>query len=571
MKFNKKLISIFYSLVVFTAVGCGGDGGGGSTGDIALAKDAVTELRTWATKIRELQTTGSNKQLELSQSMATTGTQVAYDTVAESLSYSVEAVLRAYKRNLGADGTYPLIDYVSASYFYPEYDVNLNLIYPPDPTGNIVIDNTAGTASITGGTLYNDTVNIVMTLPEATVSQNFIVDVTSASITNAKAFAQIDVGTVTMNYPVSVDLFDPTTSNDVLPESASMSLQVTVGQLESEFDNAVKFVGKLEASVVLQSDLGLDLNPEHVLLSGTYSNELGEYLSGSFEAFMRNAATFNPIPESLDLPVDNVMNYYFSVNLAGNTEMTMTYPNSGRVDVFEFVPAVGGGGTVNINGFPEFSGTVYPDFASFLAQSFYTSGGGYDSTFDGVNFRSWYFDFPASYDETATEASPVAVSGKQYGYGPSEDATRWRDVDGVIKYTAKFDGMPEASIVLEADVLDYKKVAGKLTISYDNVMIELSLDNNNFQDNATTGTKDLVDADLIVTVTEDDGTKVVLTVKMSSTTTSVDSGFGYPIYDTTYEGELSVNGTVVGTVVEDIAPDTVIINYTDGTFESLVF
>lgn len=560
MRFYNKLVGTVCTLLIVATTGCGG---GNGNADLGSAKAAVTELRNWATKLREFKTAGANSQTQMAQNLATTGTQVAYDTVSESLSLAVDAVVSAYKTNVAADGTYALADYIGPSYYY-------GLVTPPNPTGNIVIDNTAGAATITNGTLYGDTINIEVSLPSATVAKSFNINIISASVTNAKAFAQIDQGTMSLNYENEVDILDPTT--DPVPNSASMVLHITTGQKETEFDNAVKFTGKFEGSVLIQPELRREVNPEHVLMSGTYSNELGESFSGSFEAFMRNAATFNPIPSSLDTPVGDVASYYFSVNQSGNSVLTINYTYSGQVSTFEFVPAINGGGTVNIdaNGFVYSDPSIYPDFITFLAQSYYTSGGGYDFVFDGAAYKDYFFSFPVSYDVNATAANPVLISGYLSGSGPSEDASRWRDIDGTIKFAATFDGLPEASVILQADVKAYRKVAGKITISYDNVIMELSLDDTNFQDNVETGSSDLVNADLIVTVTEADGSKIVLTVTMSTTTT-IDNSSGFPIADTTFSGGLTVNGENVGTVVEDIAPDTLIINYIDGTFESLVF
>ena len=315
--FRIKNLVILLSLFTFTACSGGGGGGGGDNRtDLEKGKAAVTVVRAWSTQVQDFSTQAEDNEIKRDQEVVAKNVDVAAGSVLQSLGFSLSAVVRAYNLNQGAAGEYGLIDYMD-----PE-DLLQLVCYSPgndtsDVTGAIVI--TESTASITGATICGDTVNVEYAIPQFTSGTTFEAAIRSASASNNLAFATINEGTGKVVYDTEVSLFDDPSTYPT-PLSVDFTLEATFGQQKTELENAAQFTGRVEASLVRAPLQGQEeMNPKHLVLGGTFSDEAGTTLVASVEINLTNADTFYNDGVT-DETVSNYADFDFKLSFSAELE-----------------------------------------------------------------------------------------------------------------------------------------------------------------------------------------------------------------------------------------------------------
>ena len=521
-----------------------------SVSDLEQAKSAVQEVRRWSTQLRELSDHTVTLDAE-NQSKFKSAAYIGKDQVGQNLTMILEAMLRAYRAyHLDtAAAPYKLIDYISS---FPGEFPALNA------TGDILIDTQAGTLSLSSGAsisqdgVHYDNVRANISVPTTTFAKTFTVTVNSFIVENDLAIAEISKGTANLVYESDTDIFSNFGEANI-PLSVSLILELSMLEKAEMFDNAMAFVGRQEFTSVKYKVGGVEgLNAKHILLSGQISNERNEYLSGSFEADMRNADLFTPLAPTSDGAVDpKLIRYVFSDN---RNTMTLNFADPQQNVVYEYMPLeVGGNVRVTQYGQSYLAAggsngdAVFPSFENFLSTHFETSG---IKHFMINNVGVYRVQMPSPY---ALEEGYISGTLLIYNLG-GESADMWRDFDGQIIARLKLAGLPEASFTFKVDRSSYDTYQGSVEIKYDKVSIQLLANSIAvLSGNPPTSTS----IELRVTVSNP-GSTTVLVIKPDMNR------------DTLF-GTITVNGQQVATIEEQVTKNMYFVTFSDASFETLNF
>jgi len=437
----------------------------------------------------------------------------------------------------------------NASQLLADYVEELDSGMGSQATGTVVV---TGNNVTVDGAVNGAVINMTYSMPDL-VSSTF-----SASLGGNVSIEDKATLTVGSN---SVAVISLNGTHDLLDEftdppsfkNANLVLDVSLEQGSMDDNNnavadPVKFVGKFEAAAVSMPGKtwdDFDLNPSSLKLSGVFSRVTsGQSFEASFDATMSNANTFIPVAP---LPVRNdLVSYSYSSD--GNS---LTIDTSSRTTTYSFDPNTSNitvTNTYDLGGESESIDAIDVESLASYLDSKTMELGGQNNWWIWVDCEG---EYRAEWPETGFPGSSgVLPATLQWSNQcDDEDASHWRDIQGELSLKAKFDNLPEATITASVDRTGYEAASGAITFAYDDITLTLS--------GSGDGSTKEFDLNLLVTDTSS-GSPARLTI--------------YP--DTESEelkGSVVVNGVVVGTIGEMHDGEMLIINYIDGSFESVVF
>jgi len=440
---------------------------------------------------------------------------------------------------------------LSASQLLADYVEELDSGMGSQVTGTVVV---TGNNVTVDGAVNGAVINMTYSMPDL-VSSTF-----SASLSGSVSIEDKATLTVGSN---SVAVISLNGTHDLLDEftdppsfkNANLVLDVSLEQGSMDDNNnavadPVKFVGKFEAAAVSMPGKtwdDFDLNPSNLKLSGEFSRIVsGQSFEASFDASMANASSFvHGTPPPRGHVRDDLASYRFSSNgnelIVTTEQRTTTYsfdPNTSDVsatDTYEW-----GGEYISV------VAENVESLASYLASE----------TSNPLGQTNWWIwiecegEYLAEWPVSGfTQNSGILPATLQWSNQCDEDEAHWRDVQGELTLNAQFNNLPEATITANLDRTGYEAATGSITFAYDDITLTLS--------GSGDGSTEEFDLSLLVTDTSS-GSPARLTI--------------YPDTESEkLEGSVVVNGVVVGTIGEMHDGEMLIINYIDGSFESVVF
>lgn len=527
--------------------------------DVDTAKAIVEEMRTWATSLKNLEADGELFGTEVDMAMQSGGDALEKPLIA--LGYSVEAMAEAYFRFKDAGETsFALSDLLAVTgdsdYFQPSYDEFGNLIpaRTADTLSGTVIVSGA-TVSLTGATVDGSSVTLSLDMPASLSASSFTAGFTPLTagytISSTGADLHITSGAVSVSLDQTVDFMsDVQPAVEPNPTFASASLKGSLTQKNTVATNPVKFEGSIDATInFTQDDLGTSVNPNHIVMDGSFSNmetdgtTVRNVVTAKLDAYMRNSTTFKRPTQLVMGSTQTVGSYSFSTDgtvltiVLDEQTVTVTYDastnNVAVVNSYNY-------GYSNQNNY-----TVTE--ASLLE---WLNAG----SVNRLNLYSTYVENVGQITvstPTWALADGTLTGSLDWPEEIEEDATHWRDIDGILTLTADFANVSDVEVVVSANRTAQQAGTGSATFKYDGFMVELkaTIDAVNKNDTQVSAS--------ILNLTSNN--KLVIYPDLES------EGFF---------GTVSVNNNVVGTIttgLTGVSTEALIINYVNGEFQSVNF
>ena len=563
MKLKNSLCSFIFILPFFF-LGCGNDDNkrkeaGITQEDIDLAKNTAQTVRTWSYKLREFGVQYVQFYNTLSVSLNQPNLDHDASLTANGMGIALEAIGTYYRLNLPI-GTESAPQVVAlSSLVNPNKLANSTLTI----TGNFVhhgsfIRISQATFSSTNpdnSALRTCTLSLDVSIPSRT-GEIFELSVNSGMAeTDLVSLSFINKGTARIVFDKTVDILNPVG----LPIEFSLNV---AAQLKTKSVNPVSFNGQIEMnSLKINNNGQIFAVPRNIKLAGTFEMD-GIVDKSSLEYIIHSDSVFNTAPmlvkygdkktdlgsysyspESLEnnipaiLKISTIEGESFKFEYSANTKILTKYDCYNNY-LFCYV-ADSKTNIVSLNQY--FSGlTAEPIEVSIPDEGTYV------------------LNIPAS---LVPGVDNVKLSGTLMEPKFRQDKDHW--LDFMVRNTREVNlpNMPKALLIFEIDRTGFRAGAARLSLAYDNVALAL-----NIEGSSTAG----VDGD-ILTLTgnltanvNDAGSKTVLEVNVGSwkiTGTNSDTN--------NVSGNVTVNGKQVATIKKP-ENSTVIIDYADGTFETLV-
>ncbi len=477
-----------------------------------------------------------------SASIGQTWSVTEYDEI-NDITDTYESVISAIVTDEACD----LIVPENLSYYLDEIDPNLTAA----TTGTVVVNGTGVTID---GKINDADINMSYTMPELVSTTYTAALHGTVSVANKVSLNIGNTSSVTVQLAGSHELLDELTEPPAF-KNANFSLDITIEQGNMDDNNnaiadPVRFVGNIEASAVSVPGTDWDnfeLNPTSLTMSGVFSRTVSEQsFAASFDATMSNASTFVPVEP---LPEGHVRNdlVIYSYSSDGNV---LTVITESRTTSFTFDPVATnitvkedyGMGSTN-----EYStGTGWSSLADYLE----SQSGGAGGSFYWYTYVDCEGEYLADWPTAGFSGDSGTIPAKLLWHDQcDEDETHWRDIQGELTMTAVFENLPTATVTANIDRTGYEAASGTVTFAYDDITMTLS----------GSGDDSIEEYDLNLLVTDtSSGSPTQLTI--------------YPDTESDeLQGSVVVNGNVVGTISEVSDSDTLIVNFIDGSFESVVF
>lgn len=422
-----------------------------------------------------------------------------------------------------------------------------------------------GSVSLTPG---NSTVAMNYSFP-ALSGSNFTVAIDGTVTNTDKATLTIaDTSSANMVFTSSIVLGDEVTTTPAV-DSASFDMDATLAQGSLADDGSlvtdpISFNGTLSVNGIRTSGTTADTtegNPNQITLTGTFSAASGKSYVASFSANMANASSFVAI-DALGTTSPNLASYAFS---SSHEILTITYPRESVVYTYNTSL-----GRIEVKAYDD-DGELTLDLswpAQCLDSGVYAICTGLVAFLEQYSSEMWgqtwvpgegeyYVAFPSSLALTGGTLSGVLIEQESDG----ETASNWRRLSADLSFAANDltwvdplgiapnETLPDATITIGFDRTAYMTASVNVLISYDDIAISISGSANGLTETAS--------ATIVVTDTSVVDTPVSLTI-----TPNFESA--------TAQGSLSVGGKVIGSIREDVSLGA-IINYVDGSFESVTF
>ena len=519
------------SILVFGLGGCASSGSDSTavSPTVDQGRQAIGELRNWATQVNQLKKSQPDYSQEL-QIADSTGQ--ASESASQSLLIALAAVADAYMN--GSAASYDLAAHVPTGF---------------TGTATGTIKQSTNRLSITNGTINGDNVNVAVVFPNSGGTE-YKLDILSAEVSNAHAYTRVDKGRATVKYA--------TTATNTRPDSLATELQVTVGEKDSGLNS--QFTGQLifEAKNYQNARTGeRATNISHVLMGGAFKNDLHSF-NATFDVHLRNAGTFvGATPLQLGHQHKDLASYSFAADGQSVTIQAVDEKVTYGYDAT----------TQSINTtyyWGEYS-NQYSRYGSYSSlQEFLTTASLYEISFNFVAGEGHYIlNMPTQWDRKGGTLDGTLAS-PSYG---GENVNMWRDIDGSLRLGAKLDGLPGADIVLSVDRTAYAALKASIVVAYDNVEIKLegdgkltNLDNYGiFYGSVYYGYNPQPGV-------QPTGIKLTVTVKKNGKTAEV----MITLDDKrALVGTVKVDGSVVGTIKPDPKTGALLVTYVDGSFETV--
>lgn len=603
-----------------------------TSSELTIAKGIVTTLRTWATTLSELETQGQLFSDEID--MAQTASTLATDTVGSGLKHATMAAGMAYwwktfassalVQNLagktvtlndsgdtisitfGCQGDFSMVSDVTEigqylavgnTVYFDKDGNNVNATFPSSSpsvgttvnylsesdqggteSGSATVTNVAtdetcdftvstaltdyiddmnvsasGTVSISGTTVTvngtvtetgvgTSSVNLSATMP-ALNGSSFTAGLSGTVSVTDKATLTIDnTSTASVTLASSFVLVDGVNTPSV-PNSASFNLKGTLAQgtlddTGSAVSDPVSFQGTIGASAVRSGGTTydtMDLNPSSLTLSGKFSSQSGKSFEAGLSAQMTNASTFRRNQAAIGSTYSNIGSYTKTA-----TVLTVNFPADDWSAVYTY-----SGGQVTESQYENGNLRWTQNHGSHASLDAFltTFTWGWYTWVDG--YGNYQVAPPQSY------ASSGSLSGtliEQDSWG--ETASNWRKFKGALTLEAKLPALPTATATINAERTGYEAAKGDVTFAYGNITLTATASGSSEADSFS--------GNLLVTDTS--GTSPARLTIYPDTASN------------TPKGSVVVNGIIVGNIVQSSSlVDTLIVNYIDGTFESVAF
>lgn len=481
---------------------------------------------------------GNNVNATFPSSSPSVGTTVSYLSETDlGGTESGSATIASVTPNETCDFTVStaLADYID--------DINVSATGTVGISGATVTVN--GTVTETG--VGTSSVNLIATMP-ALSGSSFTAGLNGTVSVADKATLTVDnTSTASVTLASSFVLVDGVNAPPV-PNSASFNLKGTIAQ--GTLDDAgnvvsdpVTFQGAIGASAVRSGGTTydtMDLNPSSVTLSGTYSSQSGKSFDAALSATMANASTFRRNQAAIGSTYSNIGSYTKTADT-----LTVSFPLDEQSIVYSYNS---GNGQVTESHYYDgslewsYSFGPYGSFDEFLTQlsSYWT----WHTWVDG--YGEHQVTIPTSF-AASDSLSGTLINQDSWG----ETASNWRRLKGTLTLEANLPALPTATATINLERTGFEAAKGDVTFAYGNVTITAtgsgSSEANSFSGN------------ILVTDTTNASSPARLTIYPDSTSN-------------TPKGSVVINGIIVGNITQSPAlVDTLMVNYIDGSFESVAF
>lgn len=491
---------------------------------IAAAKEMVGAVRAWSGHLAQVRDASPAFAQQIDAAM--TLHEGAARTLGQGVALGLYALAKAYTQYQFDNGN------AIRSFDEP-------LLLPPgfmgDTSGAITIgaDNqlTLADAQINGTRLSMSLLAPLLT------GSSFTATFTHASATAGGMKLLIRHGYAELHAGQDIVLQD---SLGILSKLTGVEFDIDAVVTQTDTADPDRFAGRLSMTAIPVADSSAmpGFNLEHMRLEGDF-NLAGQRLGATFEAWMRNAATFTPV-----LRTHGVGTYAFSQG--GDTldfaftegHLRWAYRN-GRVYETRTQPGVNYDVVVNRG-----------DFASL--QDFLNRGlppAPYLTVRQDGNLYRVPLPVAGDWNRDGADLVGIMVDSTT-----AEDGVHWRDIDATLSFDAALSQgdakLPAAKVVIDVDRDGYAGATLKARATGETV--DIAIDGDLLDNRVTTfalvaTNKDSIDARLRLEFRGD---------------LSARAYAGSVVYNTTEVGSITAEANLAGLPI---------VTYTDGSFESLSF
>ncbi len=431
-------------------------------------------------------------------------------------------------------------------------------------TGNNVVVNGVISSS---STMSDNTVAINYTFP-ALSGSSFTFNMDGTVTNNNKAKLTVANGSsATITLSNAFTLPDEVNDPD-LPTNISFNLDVKIEQLNltdngSSITDPVSFQGTLGVAAVKSAGTTLNdmnFNPSSLTMSGIFSQGSTRF-TASFNATMANAATF--APNDITGSINNTLGSYTFSN--SNNTLTIIFPDesvnytftNGMITVTWYDDQGNAGSSYSWNTGAYWDEQTqqqipYSSLTEYLAHSGQWMYG--YTWVDGVG--EYAYTLSNSLSLSGGSISGTLITQEIDG----ETSSNWRQLTATLSFEAtsltwvdpldpnNTEALPDATVTIALNRTGYMVGTADIEITYGNIEIDVTASGN--------GETEEISGNITITDVSIPETPVKLVITPN---TEADS----------FQGSVSVGGVVVGSVHEDSNTGLLIINYADGSFESV--
>lgn len=517
--------------------------------DVELAKDFISDLRTWGTVI-QAETEAPSLAFETQLDMV----DAVYDTMDGGLDKAIETGVDAIVDFSRGDWIETdLTGYVAHDGLEPEGTFTAGTISSTSTADGVEYAISGATVNTSAGLVSLD---MVIIAPEdQTPVSTVVLGIQSISADDGLATITVNSGTVTLNlgeeYTVDYDAIDPP-----MPDVDSMVFDMDVSLTENktvennivvDATDPVTFTGDLSFTVYPLADgNGQIINavPGSLEMDGSVSNTTGDSFDMNFSVSIPDAASITPLGTVYDLDStyaennggdyliswtndDTDFSYsHFTGNFLNATfdpndlEVSYSYDNFGDV----------GGGVI-----PAASLDVFVDSISYL--------------FDEFSNKIW-IDGQGEYYRDFSTIPDYSVDGHVAFTLDEVDVEFFDQTQPLIgtaglQFTAQLDGLPEADISITGSTTAFEAGNADMTVSYGTRSITFEVSN------------DTADGEVgEVTISNQDGVELILNFDNLE-----------DLDETNDVRSVTINDKEIA-IFEELDNGLTKVSYIDGTFET---
>jgi len=518
---------------------------------ITDAKGVVDTLRTWGTQLDKMDQAGELFGDEIE--MAETASTMAMETVGQGLEYATMAAAYAYVKSTHTTGLNAAIAGKTISLTEDNETTTISFDCDLQYSADSGMGIETGEYAVVGNTLYADADSVDGDNFNATFSSAMPAVGNTVNYTSETDFGGTESGSATIaaiqeyqvcNLTPSTDLADymdedepwMSASGTVTITGSDVSVMGTITDDGTDSGTPGTSTVEMDYSFPALSGSSFSVSMDGSVSNGDMATLTIHDTSSASVTLAGSLVLPNQLLEDTDIPAINSASFALAVTLAQGTVAddgsTVTNPVSFHGDIS--LAGVKSSGS-NLDDM-----TANPSNLSMAG------------TFSSQSGKSFAAEFNATMANASTFV-PVDTDG-------DETTSNWRRLSGNLTFAASHlvwidpndanivETLPDATIEIEATRTGYEAAEGSVTISYDDISILLSASGN--------GATDEFSGSMVVTDTSDAQSPVQLTITPNPESDKL-------------QGSVSVGSRVVGSINEDLTDGLLIINYVDGTFESV--
>jgi hypothetical protein len=510
-------------------------------------KAMVSDMRTWGNVIlADTQATGSAFQTEV-------------ELASQALEIMNDSPFDAFNQGLDA-----AIAFDDSSSDITTFNSNFS-------SGSISSPS-AGVVAIANGVVGDYTVNMTVTLPDdGSSGTQFDLGLSSVTVSGASSTFSVTSGVahVTFILPYTIDYAALKSGFAApAPKVSDVTLDIDASFTQNKDSSGADLPSPVSFNGTIQADLDpVDItnNPsDYLVLPKTFTltgqlSDTHNSMDATLAINVTNTDTFNFVGDYAPAGTaystlhdgNKLVNWSYTDTDAtlGDDTFTLSYPGF-EVSVHWDASSNSASMTVTYESYGGYAYTAYsgPGTINSLADAYSY----FDSTYSLHYYLSYVYtwiDNEGFYTADLTSAD-FSVDGSTDGSLQSpefviENASQWIKANAGLTFSVQLDGLPEASVNINADRTTFEGGKGAITIGYGNRQIAITVDGFDITNSTASGS---------VKITNQDGVVVNLdNVEVSDGTRNM-------------AGTLNYNGIKYGDI-ERTASSYIKVTYTDGTFE----